>query len=237
MRKLACIVVIATVCAACAKKAEDCISTGDDSSQAEKVESLLEAIKAGNMPEVKALLASGVSVNSHDSERRTPLWYAAERGDWEMVQALADEGAIVNLPCRYVTPLGAAAVRGHKETVEILIRMGADVNAGNVSQYYGSACSPLYLATSQGHREIVEILVSAGADVNPNRRFHDAPLHTAASCGHLEIAEFLIREGADVNDLDEVFCTPMDYAKTDEMIELLRSEGGKTIDEIREEKR
>jgi hypothetical protein len=56
---------------------------------------LIEAVKAGNLVTVEALLASGVDVHQQDEQGWTPLNWAAGKGDVALVQLLLKHGADV----------------------------------------------------------------------------------------------------------------------------------------------
>ena len=63
----------------------------------------------------------------------------------------------------------------------------------------------------------------------------ETPLHAAALNGHKEIAELLIEKGADLNAKNVVGMTPLHYATTKEIADLLRKHGGKTKKELKAE--
>ena len=64
--------------------------------------------------------------------------------------------------------------------------------------------------------------LAAGTDVNVKGGFADGtPLHYAAANGHKEIAELLIEKGADLNAKNVVGMTPLHYATTKEIADLL----------------
>ena len=52
----------------------------------------------------------------------------------------------------------------------------------------------------------------------------ETPLHIAAREGHIDIAELLINKGADVNAKNNYGKTPFDYAKNEEIRQLLKRE-------------
>jgi ankyrin repeat protein len=54
-------------------------------------------IQKGNTAEVFKLLDSGVSVDHRDEKLRTPLMWAADRGDVQLCMKLLDRGANINL--------------------------------------------------------------------------------------------------------------------------------------------
>ncbi|NHE58966.1 tetratricopeptide repeat protein [Cyclobacterium plantarum] len=54
---------------------------------------LLDAIKAGDLPQVQELVEAGADVNALDTNGATPLMWAAYRADLEMVKWLVDYGA------------------------------------------------------------------------------------------------------------------------------------------------
>ena len=84
--------------------------------------------------------------------------------------------------------------------------------------------------------EHIQIALNAGADVNAK---HQISGRTALICeagyGHTEIVKLLIEKGADVNAKDSNGKTVLDFAKTDEMKELLRKHGALSIIQINEQ--
>ena len=84
-------------------------------------------INAGNLDEVKALLAKGADIHAKDGDGKTALMNAAYYGRKEIVEYLLEQGADIN--AKYVdgcTALMWAAGEGEAEVVEILLRHSAD---------------------------------------------------------------------------------------------------------------
>jgi ankyrin repeat protein len=165
-----------------------------------------------------------------------PLHEAAKEGDLPKVNSLVEGGADVNVRTGTgATPLHFAADRGHIDVVELLISKGADVNAKTKTGF-----TPLHWAAARGHIDVVELLISKGVDVNAETKHGFTPLHGAARSGNKDLVELLISKGANVN-ANNFPETPMAWAGIDpqptdtpeilkrrkEVIELLRSHGGK----------
>jgi len=88
-----------------------------------------------NCPSVaSALIHGGADIGACWIDRRTPLFYAAARGNTSVVELLCTQGANPNQrEHRYeyshffdMTPLHYAARNGHTDTVESLLRLGAE---------------------------------------------------------------------------------------------------------------
>lgn len=81
-----------------------------------------------NEPKIVGLLLNTpVDVNMQDSEKMTPLHYAAEQGRTKIAHMLIRKSAQVNLPDNLgKTPLHHAAERGHLSTVKLLLKESAD---------------------------------------------------------------------------------------------------------------
>lgn len=110
------------------------------------------------------------------------------------------------------------AVRNHdKESVQKLIAKGASVNNRNNHGRY-----PLETAVESDDKEMVLFLIEKGADVDNGVQY---PLVIAVKKGNKDIVSVLIEKGAKVNFY---YTKPLDYAKDEEIITLLRSHGAIT---------
>jgi len=148
----------------------------------------------------------GVDVNCSISETLeeepkkgiTALEWAARLGHTEVVKALLDNNANVNVrrTTGGTTPLYIAAYNGHTEVARLLIDNSADVNAST----HTDGATPLHTAAQNGNTEVVKLLLDHSADVNASCADDGAtPLYIAAYNGHTEVVKLLLENKADVS--------------------------------------
>ena len=150
------------------------------------------------------------AVNPADSEGRTPLHRAAEKGSSLGVHRLLEQGADPNVRDNAGwTPLHRAAesIDG-TGAVERLLAEGANPHspAGTDQQ------TPLHLAVQSDSPESVNRLLEAAARPGAADSEGRTPLHYAAANGSPEITERLLKAGADPNVRDHQGRTPLDVA-------------------------
>jgi Ankyrin repeats (3 copies)/Ankyrin repeat len=120
---------------------------------------LHDAAVAGDVNEVKSLLAKGEDINERNRMGGTPLQTAIMNRQKAIAELLIARGADVNARDNHgQTPLSEAVKTGDKDIVEMLITKKADVNAAA-----GPGENALSLARKTGHTEIAELLVKNGA--------------------------------------------------------------------------
>jgi uncharacterized protein len=169
------------------------------------VESLVEAVLAGDSASVTSLLDDGLPPDSRD-EGSTPLYTAAAQGETELARLLLRAGADPNLRSggeQEGTPLCAAACHGHAEIVGALLAYGADPNLREDEWW-----TPLRWAAGQGHEDVARALLGAGA--NPDL---GAPLAEAARRGSLGVVRALLEHGADPQAKDPEGRTAFEIAE------------------------
>jgi ankyrin repeat protein len=182
---------------------------------------LFEAIRAGNLAAVKALIGADASLGSarNDSGVSATLT-AVYMGHAEIRDFLIASGATLDLPeaaavghlarvrelvekhhaqANSYSPDGfpvvaLAAFLGQREVVEYLAAHGADINAAATN---GSGYNALTGAVTSGHVAVVQWLLENGADANYRYSGGYSPLLTAAANGRLDIAKLLLAHGAD----------------------------------------
>lgn len=94
---------------------------------------LMQALKNGELEEVKLLVEKGADVNFTDSSGNHPLFWAVITDNFEMSKLLIDSGADVNAlnsvnEDNYAVPAIMMVPRNNNiEIMELLIDSGADV--------------------------------------------------------------------------------------------------------------
>ena len=116
-------------------------------------EALREAARQGDLERVVELLAQGVPVDAPTRYGATPLFYAADRGHFDVVGLLVERGADVDVQDTFYgsTVLSRALGGNHLEIARYLLEQGA-----------GGADGAIVVAARRGHRELLEAAVAAG---------------------------------------------------------------------------
>jgi ankyrin repeat protein len=130
-------------------------------------------------------------------ELRSPLYYVASMGAFQLTSLLIHNGADINeVPpsASDDTVLQEAIYKKHKAIVKLLLEHGADINAQG--GWYGNALQEAGMA---GDREVVQLLIRTGAQVNAEGGYYGTALQAATFLGHLNILQLFLDSGADVN--------------------------------------
>lgn len=199
--------------------------------QAKDTQSLLEAVKKGNIDLVKSLISSGANINAKDDRGMTPLHEAAYYGQREVAKVLIAKGANVNgTDTAGQTSLHIAANFGAKFVPELLLANGASISARDVA-----GNTPLHAATDSPdvEKDLLELLIAKGADVQARNKAGQTPLHRVSMIRRqnkpLELtAEVLLAHGAKVDAKDKSGNTPIHFAVKNghiKLIDLLLSKG------------
>lgn len=156
---------------------------------------LFRAVRARDIELLRAVAKQRPLLNSRGpGERQNPMELAARIGDRDMVRALLDVGADVDLGVEH-SPLGTAARHGHRDIVRLLIDAGADLNAMSGDPMSERKRTALVEAADTGHLEIVRDLLAAARERGVKLiRKGDAAGYAAAR-GHAEIVELLDTTG------------------------------------------
>jgi ankyrin repeat protein len=170
---------------------EDDGDEDDDDRGYTRIRTLSDAVEAGRLDKVQALVAAGADIHARDD---AAFIHAAAAGRLEIVRYLLERGGEkANIHAENDRALHFAAMYGHLEVVRYLLeREGerADIHSGHDFA--------LSSAAGYGHLDIVEYLLGKGADVHGDQ---DAALRHAAGNRRLDIAYYLLEHGADRKQL------------------------------------
>jgi len=190
-----------------------------------KLLALTESMNAGDAARVGELAKGGADVNARNKDGTTALIVAIDKGYTDVVKALLEFGADVNLPDKKkgYTPLFFATDFGNLDVVRILLGAGADANA-RANDGHGP------LSVAWDHPDIVKALLEAGADVNLKGK-HDGgtAIFVAAMANNLEVVNIMVEAGADVNACANKGQTPLFMAWGDPDITKALLEAGADV--------
>jgi len=165
-------------------------------------QSLADAIRSGDRPAARALIAKRADVNATEADGSTALHVAVDLGDEETARLLLAAGARPTATTRYgVTPLALAARNGSASLIDALVKAGADPNAASPEGE-----TALMSVTRSGSLAAVQKLLALGANPNAKESWHEqTALMWAASENQADVVSALIRAGADVNARSKVW--------------------------------
>jgi hypothetical protein len=127
--------------------------------------SIWTAAETNDFTTVCAKIASNPGLISKlDAYGYSPLHYAAQQNNVEIVEYLLSKGADPDATQCGATALHRAAYAGSFESCELLLKAGANVNAIDTS--YKDMRTPLHKASSVGNEKVIEILLKYGADAS-----------------------------------------------------------------------
>ncbi|KAL0639883.1 Ankyrin repeat domain-containing protein 16 [Maublancomyces gigas] len=201
------------------------------------------AAKQGHSPLVRLLLNLPPPLQTTPPTAdlyKTPLIYAAERGDKHTIQLLLTKGANINQVC---TPTSGTALTnaikcGNIAIARLLLRHGADPNVWDgcardlAARFSGTA---LHVAAAQepANEVWVEMLLENGAEVNARDQHRRTALHIACmrESDPCVVVKQLLRAGIDINAFCEQHQTALWVAvfrRNEELVKLLLDSGANT---------
>ncbi|XP_046585282.1 putative ankyrin repeat protein RF_0381 [Haliotis rubra] len=176
---------------------------------------------------VKDLLSRGIAdIDSRDDRGRTPVMYAAEKGNKKVVDLLVSKGCNLSV----VDNLGGnilhvACLGGNEDFVEDLLSRGI----AGIDSRDRVGRTPVLYATGKGNKKIVDLLVSKGCNLSVVDDQGRNILHAACLGDNEDIVKDLLSRGiADIDSRDDRGKTPAMYATEKgykKVVDLLVSKG------------
>ena len=156
---------------------------------------LIDAARAQDASQVRALLDLRVDVNARSDDGSTALLWAAHWNDVAAAELLVRAGADANAANQFgMTPLSRACTNASTPLVEMLLKAGAKPDTAIVTGE-----TPLMTCAATGATAAVKMLLAKGAAVNvaePSQ--HQTALMWAAAERHPEVVALLAESGADL---------------------------------------
>ena len=177
---------------------------------------LHEAARGGDTGEVERLLAEGLAIDAQDADGRTPVMVATVAHRTDIVRALVDAGADVDIrDNRLDNVFLYAGAEGLLDILRIANEAGADPALTN--RFGGIAIIP---ASERGHVEVVRYLLNeSDVDVDHVNRLGwtallEAIILSDGGPAHQEIVRMLLDAGADPDLADGDGVTPLAHARS-----------------------
>jgi len=176
-----------------------------------------EAIKAGELERVKAMVSAAPALVNARSEAGSAVLTAVYHRHKEIVNLLVARGAELTL--------FDACAAGELERVERLIAEASGPTPIDINAHSDDGWTPLHLAAFFGHVKVMELLLAHGADVaarsaNPTG---NTPLHAALAANQKMAVGLLIGHGADVNALDASGWRPLHLAAANNALDVMKT--------------
>ncbi|XP_046554157.1 ankyrin-3-like isoform X2 [Haliotis rubra] len=166
------------------------------------------ACRGGNVSMVKHIISmKTVDIKSKGRDGRTPLMYAARKGEYKIFQLLVSKGGLPSQEDHDGNNiLQLACWGGSVKMVEYILKhKRVDINGRGQS-----GRTPLMAAAYQGHGKILDLLERRGADLNAADYAGNNALHSACLGGHVDIVRRVLElDKVDINSRGQCGRTPL----------------------------
>jgi ankyrin repeat protein len=182
---------------------------------------LHDAAQAGDVEEVRELVAQGADVDERDVRGETPLIKAALAGQTAAAAVLIEAGADVGARNdRGFSGLHAAAYSGSVEIAAMLLDHGVPVD-----DRAGRDITPLHVAGEENQVAVADLLLDRGADRDALQASGYTPLTAATFMRGTDVMVLLKRRGAE--------CAPPDFLGAGAHAECMAAGNPSTTGDVR----
>jgi ankyrin repeat protein len=169
----------------------------------ENIQKFWKALEEEDLEAISYLLRE-IDIDIQNGEGDTPLHFATEKENLEILKLLIERGADLNSQNIVgQTALHLAAGLGNLELAKTLANAGAKVDLRDLSGQ-----SPFHLAAWNQNFEMVIYLIEKGCDKDAIDSNGKTSLHWAAILGNIQIADFLITHKVNLEVKDHSGKTP-----------------------------
>ena len=144
------------------------------------------------------LVEKGNDVNKKTHDSRTYIFWAASRGNLELMEYLVGKGAKLNLVDSHgYSPSSFAAAGGQTDSriYEFFSANGADLK--NEKDHHGA--NILLVAVSRAKDlDLVDYLITKGLDINTTDNEGNGAFHYAAQGGNIDVLKALVKRGISI---------------------------------------
>ena len=159
----------------------------------DQVDRMTKAVQFDDLPEVKKLIAAGVSPNLLVKGGNPLTVFAVrEKSKQTLDYLIGLKGVDVDHPnLSGETVLMMTSLYGMLPEVKVLVdKRGAEINK--------SGWTPLHYACTEGHLAVADYLLSKGAKVDALSESDTTPLMMAVRSGNIRLVRLLLDRGADL---------------------------------------
>lgn len=166
------------------------------------------AATSGNVELIDWLMQQGLTASDPDRSSVTPLFCAAEAGQFAAVKRLWELTPDKHNKQEGLTALLAAAKAGDREMLIWLQAQGVPLN---LRDYDGD--NALIQAATEGHFDTLKFLAGQGLDLKQNNARYGTLLTSAVKSGNLELVKWLVeQQGADIKVVNSFGWTALHVA-------------------------
>ncbi|GFV15640.1 ankyrin-3, partial [Trichonephila clavipes] len=137
-------------------------------------------------------------INNKDKNGHTAVYYAAQQGNWDIVDRILTEkvASVEGLDAEKL--LFHYTYKGSLDIIKNIVKK-EKINVTAIKDNHDNTL--LHIAAQKGHLTVVEFLLEKGADVGVTNNSGKRPISYAAEGNHWNIVESLLRKKAEFNHL------------------------------------